>query len=63
MDTNFGYYIKLRPRLPPDSGSKEVGSSRLTKGCKDCEAQFRHDVLIDRLVTDSLLNKPWKAAL
>ncbi len=35
------------------TGSKEAAKV-LTKGCKDCESQFRRDVLIDRLVTDSL---------
>ena len=35
------------------TGSKDQAKV-LTKGCKDCESQFRRDVLIDRLVTDSL---------
>ena len=53
------YYLNLF-RLSNETSSKD-GGKVLTKGCKDCESQFRRDVLIDRLVTDSLQNKPWKA--
>jgi hypothetical protein len=49
-------------RLSNETASKDPAKV-LTKGCKDCESQFRRDVLIDRLVTDSLQNKPWKAEL
>ena len=37
-----------------DGTSSMERSKMLTKGCKDCESQFRRDVLIDRLVSDSL---------
>jgi hypothetical protein len=35
--------------------------SQNKKECKDCESQFRQKVLIERLVSDTMLNKAWLA--
>ena len=37
------------------------GKSKKDSECKDCESQFRQKVLIERLVSDTMLNKAWLA--
>ena len=56
----FLKYVFLRKTTQPcSSSSRKDKSSEET--CKDCENQFRRQLLIDRLVSDTILTKAWLA--
>ena len=40
---------------------KQTTKGNNKQSCKDCETQFRRQVLIDRLVSDTILTKAWLA--
>ncbi len=51
----FRKFVARRKGGQPGQDRSEVAEDRL--GCKDCENQFRREVLIDRLVSDSLTSQ------
>ena len=55
----FLKYVFLRKTTQPCNSSRKDKSSEET--CKDCENQFRRQLLIDRLVSDTILTKAWLA--
>ena len=64
-----GNKAKEKPKpTPTDQKMKQHGTNMnkedgqiAEKECKDCESQFRQKVLIDRLVSDTILSKAWLA--